>query len=252
MENLNEYFQGKLKDKTVLISGGTTGIGRATAIMLAAAGAKVMLFGRHQAELDETLKEIKSRFPEADCHGMIADVSSKDDIDKIFQTVDQRFGYLDILINNAALAYQSIMEGSYDDWQYVVQTNFIGYMALSHEALSRMEQKGAGHIINVGSMSADVREKNSSVYVATKSGIQGFSEALRKEVNPKGIKVTLIEPGAAGTDMQDPTPETQDGLIDALEMLKAEDIAIAIIYALSQPKRADVVNIKIKPLLQNI
>lgn len=252
MENLNEYFEGKLKDKTVLISGGTTGIGRATAIMIASAGAKVMLFGRHQAELDETLKEIKAGYPEAECQGIIADVSSKDDISRIFQTVDEQFGHLDILINNAALAYQSIKEGGYDDWQYVVHTNFIGYMALSHEAVSRMERKGTGHIVNVGSMSADVREKNSSVYVATKSGIQGFSEALRKEVNPNGIKVTLIEPGAVGTDMQDPSPEEQEGLIDALEMLKAEDIAMAIVFALSQPKRADVVNIKIKPLRQNI
>ena len=107
-----------------------------------------------------------------------------------------------MVVNNAALAYQSIMEGDYNDWQYIVQTNLLGYMACAHEAIERMKMNGGGHIVNIGSMSAHVREKNSSVYVATKSGVQGFSEALRKEVNELGIKVTLIEPGAVGTDMQ--------------------------------------------------
>ena len=247
-----EYLQENLKDKTVLISGGTTGIGRATALMLSSIGAKVRIFGRHQAELEDTLRLIKSDTPDADCDGMLADVSKKEDVKKVFESFDAQFGRLDILINNAALAYQSIQEGSYEDWQYVIQTNLTGYLALSHEALTRMKPQKSGHIVNVGSMSADVREKNSSVYVATKSAIQGFTEALRKEVNPLGIKVTLIEPGAVGTDMQDPSPQEQAQLIEALEMLKAEDISMAIVYALSQPKRTDVVNIKIKPLLQNI
>jgi NADP-dependent 3-hydroxy acid dehydrogenase YdfG len=252
MVNLNDYLQEKLKDKTVLISGGTTGIGRATAIMLASAGAKVRFFGRHQQELDDTLKEIRAGSPEADVDGMLADVTNKEDIQRVFETFDQQFDHLDILINNAALAFQSIQEGSYEDWQYLVQTNLIGYLALSHEAINRMQQHETGHIVNVGSMSADVREKNSSVYVATKSAIQGFSEALRKEVNPMGIKVTLIEPGAVKTDMQDPSAEEQAEMVEAMAMLKAEDIAMAIVYALSQPKRSDVVNIKIKPLFQNI
>jgi len=252
MGNLIAYLQENLKDKTILISGGTTGIGRATALMLVSMGAKVRIFGRHQADLEETLALIKADTQNADCDGMIADVSKKEDIQKVFENFDAQFDHLDILINNAALAFQSIQEGNYEDWQYIIQTNLTGYLALSHEALNRMKPKKSGHIVNVGSMSADVREKDSSVYVATKSAIQGFTEALRKEVNELGIKVTLIEPGAVGTDMQDPSPEEQAQLIEALEMLKAEDIAMAIIYALSQPKRTDVVNIKIKPLLQNI
>lgn len=107
-------------------------------------------------------------------------------------------------------------------------------------------------IVNIGSMSADVREKNSSVYVATKSGIQGFSEALRKEVNSLGIKVTLIEPGAVGTDMQPQPPEEQRQLEANMEMLKAEDIAACVLYTLTQPKRCDMVNIQIRPHLQII
>ena len=101
-------------------------------------------------------------------------------------------------------------------------------------------------------MSADVREKGSSVYVATKAGIQGFSETLRKEVNPLGVKVTLIEPGAVGTDMQPSTPDEQREKTKELEMLKAEDIAQCVLYVLTQPKRCDVVEVKIRPHLQLI
>jgi NADP-dependent 3-hydroxy acid dehydrogenase YdfG len=160
---------------------------------------------------------------------------------------------LDILINNAALGYNSVMEGSYGDWQYIVNTNLLGYMAMAHEAIERMKARREGHIVNIGSMSADVREKDSSVYVATKSGIQGFSEALRKEVNPLGIKVTLIEPGAVGTDMQSQySPEEQRQREAELKMLKAEDIAACILYTITQPKRCDVVSLQIRPHLQSI
>jgi NADP-dependent 3-hydroxy acid dehydrogenase YdfG len=125
-------------------------------------------------------------------------------------------------------------------------------MAMAHEAIERMKPNKKGHIVNIGSMSADTREKDSSVYVATKAGIQGFSEALRKEVNPMGIKVTLIEPGKVGTDMQPESPSEQRKLEGKMEMLKAEDIAACVVYTLTQPKRCDVVMVQIRPHLQSI
>jgi NADP-dependent 3-hydroxy acid dehydrogenase YdfG len=124
---------------------------------------------------------------------------------------------------------------------------------MTHEAVKRMKANGWGHIVNIGSMSADVREKDSSVYVATKAGIQGFSEALRKEVNALGIKVTLIEPGAVGTDMQDQySPEEQRERIEQMKMLRSEDIAACVLYTITQPKRCDVVTLQIRPHLQSI
>jgi NADP-dependent 3-hydroxy acid dehydrogenase YdfG len=160
---------------------------------------------------------------------------------------------LDILINNAALGYGSVMEGGYPEWEYILKSNLLGYMAMSHEAIQRMKANGWGHIVNIGSMSADVREKDSSVYVATKSGIQGFTEALRKEVNSQGIKVTLIEPGAVGSDMQSQySPEQQRERIEKMKMLRAEDIAACVLYTITQPKRCDVVSLQIRPHLQEI
>jgi NADP-dependent 3-hydroxy acid dehydrogenase YdfG len=115
-----------------------------------------------------------------------------------------------------------------------------------------MKSRKQGHIIHVGSMSADVREKNSSVYVATKSAVQGFTEALRKEVNEMGIKVSLIEPGSVGTDMQEETPQEQRQKQARGEMLTAEDIARCVEYCLVQPARCDVVVVQIRPHKQPI
>lgn len=247
------YLPEDVRGKAILITGGTTGIGRATALLLASLGARVMIFGRHEEELDDTLDSCRQAKEDGEIHGLIADSSKKEDIERIFATVDRQLGGLDVLINNAALAYQSIQEGTYDDWQYIVNTNLLGYMACAHHAVQRMKANGHGHIVNVGSMSADVREKNSSVYVATKAGIQGFSEAFRKEVNPLGIKVTLIEPGAVGTDMQASTPpDEQRRKQEQGEMLKAEDIAACVLYTISQPARCDVVSVQIRPHLQMI
>lgn len=245
-----DYEPESLNGKSILITGGTTGIGRSTAMLLAAQGAQVMIFGRHQQELDDAMRDIKETG--GSVIGLTADTSKPDDIRRVFKELDRQLGNLDILINNAALGYNSVMEGEYKDWSYIVETNLLGYMAMAHEAIQRMKANGKGHIVNIGSMSADVREKDSSVYVATKAGIQGFSEALRKEVNPLGIKVSLIEPGAVGTDMQPESPEEQRRLEEKMEMLKAEDIAACVLYTLTQPKRCDVVMVQIRPHLQSI
>jgi NADP-dependent 3-hydroxy acid dehydrogenase YdfG len=247
---LFDYQIESVAGKSVLITGGTTGIGRATAILLAAQGAQVMIFGRHEQELDDAIKDIRAAGGEV--VGLTADTADPQDIQRVYKVVDREMDRLDILINNAALGYKSVMDGEYLDWQYIVRTNLLGYMAIAHEAIERMKAHGEGHIVNVGSMSADVREKGSSVYVATKAGIQGFSEALRKEVNPLGIKVTLIEPGSVGTDMQPESPEEQRDLQGKMEMLKAEDIAACILYTLTQPKRCDVVSLQIRPHHQEI
>lgn len=249
-QSLFNYQPEPVADKSILITGGTTGIGRSTAILLAAQGARVMIFGRHEKELNDAMTDLREAGGEV--HGLTADVSDPADIKRVFKEFDKQMDRLDILINNAALGYGSVMEGGYPEWEYLLKTNLLGYMAMSHEAVERMKANGWGHIVNIGSMSADVREKDSSVYVATKAGIQGFSEALRKEVNPLGIKVTLIEPGAVGTDMQPQSPKEQRELIEKLEMLRAEDIAASILYTITQPKRCDVVNLQIRPHLQSI
>lgn len=242
----------RIAGKRILITGGTTGIGRALAIRLAQLGANIVIVGRHQDVIQETLEEIKHDDSETQVLGVAADVSLQDDIEKVFMTVNEELGGLDVLINNASLGFGSITEGEYRDWEYIVKTNLMGYMACSHYALTAMVPQEKGHIIHIGSMSAVSREDGSSVYVATKSALQGFSESLRKEVNPKGINVTLIEPGAVDTDMQEQSQEEKLKQIEAMEMLMADDIAESVIYVLAQHERTSIVELKIKPLKQII
>jgi NADP-dependent 3-hydroxy acid dehydrogenase YdfG len=115
-----------------------------------------------------------------------------------------------------------------------------------------MRVRKSGYIINIGSMSAEALHKGTSVYVATKSGVRGFSASLRKEANELDIRVTLIEPGSVGSDMQEESADEQREKIEKMEMLKAEDIAASVLYVLTQPQRCDVVELKIRPLLELI
>jgi short-subunit dehydrogenase len=252
MKDLNSYWKESLSGKRVVITGGTTGIGREITILLAALGAKCVIVGRNQEQIDETNAAIEQAGSSGSSQGVVTDLSNGEDIDRLFTYVDEHLGGLDILINNAALGFGSVTEGGYKEISYIVQTNLIGYLACTHYAVQRMETTGKGHILNIGSMSADVREEGSSVYVATKAGIQGFSESLRKELNPKNIKVTLIEPGAVDTDMQPGSQSEKQEQMDSLEMMPAEDIAMAVAFCLAQHERCDIVGMQIKPHLQII
>lgn len=239
----------ELAGKRVLVNGGTTGIGLATAILLGSYGARLCVFGRHEPELKDALKEIEAAGGEA--HGLTADQARPEDVQRAFREADEQLGGIDILINNAAVAAAKLAETPDEEWRYVVQANVMGYMACAREAVQRMKKQGAGHIVNVGSMSADIREEQ-SVYVTTKAAIQAFSESLRKEVNDLGIKVSLIEPGLTATDLVGLKPEEEKEKRKQEEIMKAEDVAVAIHYCLTQPKRMDVVVLQLRPHRQKI
>jgi NADP-dependent 3-hydroxy acid dehydrogenase YdfG len=250
---LTQNETSKLNDLRVLITGGTTGIGRELALEIAAHGGHVLIAGLDEQHLKDAINGRGGDELPGSLEGVIADMSTAHGITRFFEEADNRFGAEpDVLINNAALAFQSPMEGSYEDWKRVVDTNLLGYIACTHEAVTRMTKNSKGHIVFIGSMSAEVREKDSSVYVATKSGVEGFAASLRKEVNEKGIRVTLIEPGAVDTDMQEQPTDEKRSAIEQHEMLQSEDIASAVIYAISQDERCNITEIRLRPRLQTI
>lgn len=233
--------------KAVLVTGGTSGIGRATVRLLAAQGARVLTFGRDEVELQATLAEI-----DGEVHGVVADVSRLDDVREVFAEVDRYLDGLDVLVNNAALMRGDFRQQALEDMEYVVRTNVVGYLACAQEAVERMQKRGSGHVVLIGSMSADLREEEKSTYVATKGAIQAFSESLRKTVNPEGIKVSLIEPGRVATDLVGRSEEEMEEAISKLEMLRPEDVAAMVLYTLVQPRRCDVVSVQLRPLRQVI
>ena len=231
--------------KAVLVTGGTTGIGRAIARLMAVQSARVFIFGRHQRELDDALASIR----EVGGHiqGTTADVAKAEDVKRVFAKAEDALGGIDVLVNNAGLSGEGVVDMPETEWRYVVETNLVGYLACAQEAVPRMEARKSGHIVLIGSVSADRRGKDSSVYVATKAGIQGFAESLHKEVRTKGIKVSLIEPGSVGADLNGASDAEQRDEINKGERLRAEDIAVAVHYVLTQPARCDVTRLVIRP-----
>lgn len=232
--------------KRILLTGGTTGIGRAMLIAFARAGARVVTLGRDAAALDEALEV--ARACGGELHGLTADLASREDIARIFDAVDERLGGLDILVSNAALGADPIDAMADEAWRYVIDVNLVGALACTRGALDRLGK--GGQIVVIGSISADIHAPGESVYSATKAGLQAFAETLRKEVEDRDIRVSLVEPGTAGSDMQQADADEQRDSIARAEMLRAEDIAEAVSFILTRPTRVDIVSLRIEPRVQ--
>jgi NADP-dependent 3-hydroxy acid dehydrogenase YdfG len=233
--------------KTILVTGGTTGIGRAIAIELARAGAKVLIFGRHKPELDDAMAALEDTI--GDAEGMIADQSKPEDVQKVFAKA-KAMGGLSAVIANAGISAEGLADIRDEEWRYAMETNLLGYLDVAKRAAEAFEGK-KGDIILIGSVSADNRSKGESVYTATKAGIQGFADSFRKEMGEKNVRVSLIEPGSVGSDMQECSPEEQRKKIAKAEMLRAEDIAELVTFILTRPERCTISAVRIEERVQS-
>lgn len=229
--------QPSLAGRRVLVTGGTTGIGRAIAVLLASEGAKVFICGRTAEHLDDALERIRE-VGEGD--GINVDLAKRADVDRFFAAADAYLGELDVAVINAAIPAEALADTPEEDLEYQIAVDFTAYLTTTKAALDRMQ--AGSDVVLIGSMSAVSRGAGSSVYVAAKAGIQGFAHALREELGDKDIKVGLIEPGFTGADFQYPEfpPERQRELIHKAQMLRAEDIAAATHFMLTQPRRTAV------------
>lgn len=240
--------QPTLKGRRAIITGGTTGIGRAIAVLLASEGAKVFVCGRTPEHLDDALERIRE-VGEGD--GVAVDLAKAEDLDRFFTAADAYLGGLDIAVINAAVPADALSDTSESDTRYQIESDFAAYLISTHKAAERM--KAGSDIVLIGSMSAVSRKGGSSIYVAAKSGIQGFAKSLREELSERDIKVGLIEPGFTGADFQYPDfpPEKQVELINEHKMLRAEDIAVAAHYMLTQPRRTAVSLMRVETRLEH-
>jgi NAD(P)-dependent dehydrogenase (short-subunit alcohol dehydrogenase family) len=240
-----KHHEQQLQGKSVVISGGTTGIGRSTALLFAGEGARVLIFGRHEPELRDALRDAESV---GDVTGLIADQARSEDVRRVFSEVDRRFGGVDILVNNAGIPGGSVLSEDFDEIGYIMASNFFGFLTCAREAVARMRSNGGGHIVNIGSLSAEASDPGGGVYAATKGAIRTWSESLARTVFDDGIKVSLIEPGNVGTDFRGRQPRRmQLEREEQQQMLTAEDIAECIRYCVVQPERCDVAWVRIRP-----
>lgn len=236
-----------LKGKRVIISGGTTGIGRAIGVLLASEGAKIFICGRDAQHLADALERIRE-VGEGD--GVALDLARDDGVTRFFDAGEQYLGGIDIAVINAAVPAEGLSTMAADEVSYAIATDFTAYLMSAHAAQERML---AGDIVLIGSMSAHVLGPSSTVYAGIKAGIAGFSEALRRELGPKGIKVALVEPGKTGADFQSPdvSPAEQADLINEEKMLRAEDIAVGVHFLLTQPSRTVVQSLVMVPRVED-
>lgn len=236
-----------LKGRQAIISGGTTGIGRAIAVLLASEGVKVFICGRTPEHLDDALKRIRE-VGEGD--GVALDLAEPDGVQRFFDAAARYLPSPDIVVVNAAVAASGLSEMSAQEVGYAIATDFTAYLMTAHAAEKVMG--GKGDIVLIGSMSAHVLGPGSTVYAGIKAGIAGFAEALRRELGQKGIRVSLVEPGKTGADMQYPDipADKQREMIRDETMLRAEDIAVGVHYLLTQPSRTVVQQLTIVPRAQ--
>jgi 3-oxoacyl-[acyl-carrier protein] reductase len=240
--------QPSLSGRKAIVTGGTTGIGRAIAVLLAAEGAKVFVCGRTPEHLEDALERIRE-VGEGD--GINVDLAKREQAETFFAAADGFLGGLDIAVINAAVPAEALGETPDEDTDYQIAVDFTSYLTTTQAAAKRM--KAGSDIVLIGSMSAVSRAGGNSIYVAAKSGIQGFARSLREELAEQDIKVGLIEPGFSGADFQYPDfpPEKQRELIRAGKMLRAEDIAAATHFMLTQPRRTAVSLMRVETRLDH-
>jgi NAD(P)-dependent dehydrogenase (short-subunit alcohol dehydrogenase family) len=234
--------------RKVLISGGTTGIGRSTALLLSGEGAEIYIHGRNRQDLDATLQTIGEAG--GTVGGMTADISRPEEMAEVFRAAEEFLGGLDTWIDCAAVGWSDAIDAENEDWQGALLVNLGGAICGAKEAASRFKRQKRGNIVLIGSMSAEVREARSSVYVATKAGIRGLAAALRKELNPDGVGVYLVEPGACDTDLSTCSGEERARLVREQLMLQPEDVASAIQFLLTRRQGCDVITLQIRPRMQ--
>ena len=241
-----------LDGKVAAITGASSGIGEATAIALADAGAQVSLAARRKDRLDALVEKIGD--------GALAietDIGDEEQARAFVQQTKDELGGLDILVNNAGVMLLGpLLAQQGDDWRTMVNANVLGLVYCSHAALAHMAEQNSGHIVNISSVAVRMASAGSAVYNFTKWGVTGFSEALRQEAAHVNVRVTCVEPGFVNTELQghNTNPVVVDAIKKAREsldkVLEAEDIADAILYAVSRPEHVAINEVLVRPTSQ--
>lgn len=239
-----------LSGQVVAVTGASSGIGEATALACAGAGAAVALAARRAERIEGLADRIAGEGGRA--LAVQTDVSEEAQARAFIERAHAEFGRLDVLVNNAGVMLLGpILQAPTEEWRRMIDANVYGVLYCSHAALTVMSEQGSGHIVNVSSVAGRFARAGAGVYNLTKFGIGAFSEALRQECVPVGVRVTLIEPGAVATEL---VLHNRQEVLDQLATsfagvtpLEADDIAGGVLYAIGQPPNVSVNEVLIRP-----
>lgn len=243
-----------LRGRRILVSGASSGIGRATAIALGGEGARVALLARRADRLRTVADEVRAAGGE-EALTLVADVTDHAAVTAAVAEVEEAFGGVDVLISSAGIMLPSpIVDADPADWARMIDVNLTGALHTVRAVLPGMTARGDGHIVNISSNSGRVHQPQFSVYCATKHALAAFTTVLRKEVYPSSIRVTLFEPGATETELGGHADQDVLGAALAdmgdMELLQADDVAGGILWALSSPARVNVGDVLYMPIGQ--
>ncbi|GGI56077.1 SDR family NAD(P)-dependent oxidoreductase [Winogradskyella haliclonae] len=231
--------------KTALITGATSGIGRATAHEFAKHGIDLILCGRRQERLDIVQKALSR---ETDVHTLNFDVRDKDNTFEAINSLPDKFKNIDILINNAGNAHglDPIETGSTDDWDAMMDINVKGLLYVSKAIIPGMTERKSGHIINIGSSAGKEVYPKGNVYCASKHAVLAITEGMRIDLNPYGIKVSAVNPGLVETEFSQVRfkgGQQADNVYKGYKALQPEDVAEVIHFAISRPSHVNLADI---------
>ena len=241
--------------KTVLITGATSGIGEATAKILSENGYRLILTGRRKERL-EALRNMRVTHYQTDVCTLVFDIRNFDSVKAALDSIQPEFSKVDVLINNAGLAagLNKLHEGDLDDWEQMIDTNIKGLLYITRLVSPGMVERKKGHIINISSIAGRETYPNGNVYCATKYAVESLTRAMRIDMLPYGIKVSAISPGAVNTEFSlvrfKGDKSRAESVYQGFTPLNARDVAEAILFVVSRPEEVNIDDILIMPKAQ--
>ena len=242
-------------NKTVLITGASSGIGEGCARKFASQGARLILNARNANRLKVIASELKEKY-NAECYLMPFDVCDRNAASEALEALPQEWKSIDILINNAGLAVgiDKEHEGNLEEWDIVIDTNIKALLSMTRLVVPGMVERGCGHIINIGSIAGDAAYPGGSVYCATKAAVKALSDGLRIDLVDTPLRVTNIKPGLVETNFSvvrfRGDQEKADNVYKGIKALSGDDIAEVVYFAASAPEHMQIAEILVMPTNQ--
>jgi 3-oxoacyl-[acyl-carrier protein] reductase len=247
-------LEKNLENKVAIVTGGTRGIGRAIARRLLDEGARIAICGTRQTSVDSALDLLS---PKDNVFGMVADVSKLDDVKAFVGAVQQRFGAIHILVNNAGAGlFRSVADLTPEEWQRTIGLNLTGVYYCCHEILPIFRQAGSGDVVNISSLAGKNAFAGGAAYNASKFGLNGFSEAMMLDYRNAGVRVSTIMPGSVDTgfgashstsEREDNNDKNASNIAPSPWKIAPEDVAAIVAHVLLMPRRTTISAIEVRP-----